>query len=279
MTFVSTAKPPLTLPEHALWFLFQNQRFLIIEEGKKSRIPRNQDLEKTSLVAHGEHFFGVLDGLPCYAAELEEGEVIPEAFSAMELRQVFRRFETGEVQAAGLAGHLLNWHRNHQYCSRCGKPNLDKEDERAKVCPACGLVNYPRLSPAIIVAVVKDGQILLAHSPRFPKDFYSVLAGFVEPGETLEDCVRREVLEEVGILVKNIRYFGSQPWPFPDSLMVGFTAEYAGGEIKEDGIEISHADWFSPDRLPRLPPKISISRELIDWFMDQNPGVRDVLST
>jgi NAD+ diphosphatase len=117
------------------------------------------------------------------------------------------------------------------------------------------LVNYPRLSPAIIVAVVRGEQILLAHSPRFPEDFYSVLAGFVEPGETLEDCVRREVFEEVGISVKNIRYFGSQPWPFPDSLMLGFTAEYADGEIKEDGVEISHADWFSPDRLPQLPPK------------------------
>ncbi len=270
MTFVSTAKAPSKPAENALWFLFQKQRFLVIEEGKKSRIPQNQDLLNANLAAQGSHFFGMLKGQPCYAAELAEDEAIPEAFSAMELRQVFRRFETDGVQAAGLAGHLLNWHRNHQYCSRCGKPNQDKEDERAKICSACGLVNYPRLSPAIIVAVVKEEQILLAHSPRFPEDFYSVLAGFVEPGETLEDCVRREVLEEVGISVKNVRYFGSQPWPFPDSLMVGFTAEYAGGEIKEDGVEISHADWFSREHLPRVPPKISISRELIDWFVNKD---------
>ena len=268
MTFVSTAKPPRTTPENALWFLFYQQRLLLFQEGEKSRIPQTIDLGKIDPTFHVKHFFGMLNGRPCYAVELKDHDTAGEPFSAVELRQVFRRFETDTVQASGLASHLLAWHRNHQYCGRCGAKNHDKEDERAKICTECGLVNYPRLSPAIIVAVIRDGRILLAHSPRFPEDFYSVLAGFVEPGETLEDCVRREIFEEVGISVKNIRYFGSQPWPFPDSLMLGFTAEYAGGEIQEDGIEISHADWFPPDRLPRLPPRISISRELIDWFVD-----------
>ena len=271
MTFVSIAKPLLTPPENAFWFLFRKQRFLVIQEGENTRIPQTPDLEKTNLSVDGQHFFGMLNGQPCYVSGLESDEVIPEIFSAMELRQVFRRFETDGVQAAGLAGHLLAWHRNHQFCSRCGNPNEDKQDERAKICPECGLINYPRLSPAIIVAVIRDGKILLAHSTRFPEDFYSVLAGFVEPGETLEDCVGREVFEEVRVSVKNISYFGSQPWPFPDSLMVGFTAEYAGGEIKEDGVEISHADWFPPDRLPRIPPRISIARKLIDWFTEGRP--------
>ena len=271
MTFVSTAKPPLTPSENAFWFLFRKQRFLVIQEGEKTRIPQTADLKKNNLSAQGHHFFGILNDQPCYVSGLGSDEIVPEAFSAMELRQVFRRFETDDVQAAGLAGHLLEWHRNHQYCSRCGNPNEDKQDERAKICPECGLINYPRLSPAIIVAVVRDGKILLAHSTRFPEDFYSVLAGFVEPGETLEDCVGREVFEEVRVSVKNISYFGSQPWPFPDSLMVGFTAEYAGGEIKEDGVEISHADWFPPDRLPRIPPRISIARKLIDWFTEGRP--------
>ena len=268
MTFISTAKPPLTPMENALWFLFRKQRLWVMQEEEKIRIPETSDLEKSNLAPPGKYFFGMLNGQPCYAVELEE-PVIPEAFRQMELRQVFRRFESDFVQAAGLAGHLLAWHRNHRYCSRCGDVNEDKEDERAKICPTCGLVNYPRLSPAIIVAVVRDGKLLLARSPRFPEAFYSVLAGFVEPGETLEHCVRREVFEEVGISVKNIRYFGSQPWPFPDSLMLGFTAEYAGGEIKEDGVEISHADWYPPDRLPRVPPKISIARKLIDWFANK----------
>ncbi len=270
MTFVSTAKPPLAPGKDALWFLFRKQRLMVLEEGRETRIPCSSDLGKMDFSAKVQHFFGMLNDRPCYAVALKEDDTVVESFSAVPLRQVFRRFETDTVQAAGLAGHLLAWHQNHQYCSRCGALNRDKEDERAKICPECGLVNYPRLSPAIIVAVIREGRILLAHSPRFPEDFYSVLAGFVEPGETLEACVRREVLEEVGISVKNIRYFGSQPWPFPDSLMLGFTAEYADGEIEEDGVEISHADWFPPDRLPRLPPRISISRELIDWFVD-NP--------
>lgn len=269
MTFVSTVGPPHTPPENALWFLFRKQRFLVIQENETTRIPQTTDLERSHLSTKRHYFFGVLNDQPCYVAELGKEQVIPDALTAMDLRQVFRRFETDGVQAAGLAGHLLAWHRNHQFCGRCGQANENKEDERAKICPACGLINYPRLSPAIIVAVLRNGKILLAHSTRFPEDFYSVLAGFVEPGETLEGCVRREVMEEVGISVKNIRYFGSQPWPFPDSLMVGFTAEYQDGEIKEDGVEISHADWFSKDRLPRIPPRISISRELIDWFVEK----------
>ena len=127
---------------------------------------------------------------------------------------------------------------------------------------------YPRISPAVIVAVVRDKRILLARSTRFTSSFHSVLAGFVETGETLEDAVRREIFEEVGIQVRNIRYFGSQPWPFPDSLMVAFTAEYAGGEITLDDNEIVTADWYSAAELPRVPGKISIARRLIDWFTE-----------
>jgi NAD+ diphosphatase len=128
------------------------------------------------------------------------------------------------------------------------------------------LVNYPRLSPAIIVAVLKNNQILLARNKRFKLPFYSVLAGFVEPGETLEECVQREIREEVGIMTKNIRYFGSQPWPFPNSLMIAFVADYADGEITIDGSEIIDAAWFSKGELPQIPPTISIARQLIDWF-------------
>jgi NAD+ diphosphatase len=166
----------------------------------------------------------------------------------------------------------VHWHRNHRFCGRCGSPTQDHPEDRAKICPSCGLINHPRVSPAIIVAVVKDRQLLLAHSTRFQAKFYSVLAGFVEPGETLEDCVHREVFEEVGVRVRNIRYFGSQPWPFPDSLMVAFTAEYAGGEIRVDSVEIADAGWFSAGGLPAIPPRISIARKLIDWFVTAYGG-------
>ncbi|MEJ2041606.1 MAG: NAD(+) diphosphatase, partial [Desulfosarcinaceae bacterium] len=129
------------------------------------------------------------------------------------------------------------------------------------------LVNYPRLSPAIIVAVIRNDRILLARNKRFRAPFHSVLAGFVEPGETLEECEQREIGEVVGLAVKNIRYFGSQPWPFPNSLMVGFVAEYASGEITIDRKEIMEADWFPADALPRTPTRISIAGRLIEWFV------------
>ncbi len=144
---------------------------------------------------------------------------------------------------------------------------------RAKECPDCGLVIFPRLSPAIIVLVEKEGKILLAKAVRFKEDIYSILAGFVEPGETLEEAVEREVREEVGIAIKDIRYFGSQPWPFPDSLMIGFLAKYKSGRIKIDKEEIVDAGWFSPENLPNIPGNISIARRMIDWFLSQHkPG-------
>ena len=137
-------------------------------------------------------------------------------------RLFFGELDEELVWIAGQANQLVDWNRSHQFCGKCGRQTEDGHDERAKVCPRCRLINYPRVSPAIIVAVVKNDQILLANNMRFKSRYYSVLAGFVEPGETLEECVAREIKEEVGISVKNIRYFASQPWPFPNSLMVGF---------------------------------------------------------
>jgi NAD+ diphosphatase len=272
MTFVSSFKPPEETPEHALWFLFHDQRLLVKDEGSRLLIPESSDLKQLDLVPIRKQFLGRMDDRPCYAGELEDEKGILGTFSFMGLRSLFTRFEEDTIQAAGLANQLVLWNRNHHYCGRCGGLTETKPDERARVCPQCGVINYPRLSPAVIVAVLKDHQILLAHSQRFPTKFYSVLAGFVEPGETLEACVKREVLEEVGITVKNIRYFGSQPWPFPDSLMVGFTAEYGDGNIRIDPSEITDAGWFSPDQLPPIPPKISIARRLIDWFLQQEQG-------
>jgi NAD+ diphosphatase len=203
---------------------------------------------------------------------LPEELVLSDGYAWKGLRELFGQVDEDLVWVAGRAGQLVHWHRNHRFCGRCGSPTQDHAEERAKICPGCGLINHPRVSPAIIVAVVKDRQLLLAHSTRFPAKFYSVLAGFVEPGESLEECVQREVFEEVGVRVGNIRYFGSQPWPFPDSLMVAFTADYAGGEIRVDSVEIADAGWFSADGLPAIPPRISIARKLIDWFVTAYGG-------
>jgi NAD+ diphosphatase len=143
-------------------------------------------------------------------------------------------------------------------------------EERAKQCTACSSRVYPRISPAVIVAITREDKLLLARASRFKTGMHSVIAGFVEPGETLEECVRREVSEEVGLEIKNIRYFSSQPWPFPDSLMIAFTAEYSSGEITVDNSEIVEANWYKADELPEIPGKASVARKLIDWFCENH---------
>ena len=268
MSFNPSFTAPPGIPENALWFLFKDHKLLTKKEEDRYLIPKSTDLRALDQRPDPLHFLGSLEGCPCYAGELPLSEPLPETFELKGVRSLFGHLEEPLIGVAGLANQLVLWDRNHRFCGRCALPTEDKADERAKACPECGLVNYPRLSPAVIVAVVRDDRLLLAHSQRFPGKFYSVLAGFVEPGETLEECIQREIQEEVGIEVKNIRYFGSQPWPFPDSLMIAFTAEYAGGEITVDPSEIADAGWFSADSLPSIPPKISIARQLIDWFAE-----------
>jgi NAD+ diphosphatase len=221
-------------------------------------------------------FLGTLDGRPCRTVELrpvaenssghaQQGE----GPRPMGLRSLMGRRDEELLRVAGVASQILDWDRNHQFCGRCGARTVPSDTERSRSCPTCFLTAYPRISPAIIVAVVKGDRLLLGHNRRHRGGHvFSVLAGFVEPGESLEECVRREVMEEVAIEVKNIRYFASQPWPFPDSLMIAFTATYGGGEIAVDGTEIIEAGWFDRDHLPSIPPHGTVARRLIDWFAD-----------
>ncbi len=264
--------PPATESTRALWFVFHEGRLLIKAGDEGQLIPRSRDLAKFNISPIRKQYLGRLEGLPCYAAELAHNRSVADGFAFEGLRQLFGRLEEDLIWVAGRANQLIDWNQSHRFCGRCGHATEDKPDERAKICPECNLINYPRVSPAIIVAVVKDNQILLGRNRRFKGGFYSVLAGFAEPGESLEECVAREVNEEVGIAVKNIRYFGSQPWPFPNSLMVGFIADYAGGRINVDKSEIIEAAWFSAQNLPPIPPKISIARQLIDWFVEIYPA-------
>jgi NAD+ diphosphatase len=170
---------------------------------------------------------------------------------------------------AGRAVQIVEWAATHRFCGRCATPTERTAGEHAMRCPSCGLSAYPRIAPAIIVLVRKGDLALLAHGVRFPAPFYSTLAGFVEPGESLEETLVREVKEEVGIDVGDMRYFGSQSWPFPHSLMLGFFATWKAGEIVVDPTEIVDAKWFSESELPMIPPPLSISRQLIDhWLAD-----------
>jgi NAD+ diphosphatase len=252
----------------AVWFAFQKSRILVKLSDGKPHLPDSEEAARLDVHTLWKHCFGSWNGAACLAVSLPEGVAAGEGFEWKGLRELFGQLDDELVWVAGRAGQLIHWHSNHRFCGRCGAPTEDHPAERAKRCPACDLLNHPRVSPAIIVAVVKERRLLLAHATRFPAKFYSVLAGFVEPGESLEDCVRREVMEETGVAVDNIRYFGSQPWPFPDSLMVAFTAEYAGGELVPNPNEIVEAGWFAADALPQIPPKISIARQLIDWFCE-----------
>jgi len=270
MRFIPAIRPPSEKKEQAWWFLFREYKLLVKQEGETASIPYLTELSLLGLHPKRTQYLGKLDGSPCYSGELNGQEEAPPGMVFRGLRGLFESLEPEFFGLAGRAFQIVDWDRTHQFCSRCGSPVKTKNDERAKICPNCGLLSYPRLSPAIIVAVLKDNAILLAHNGRFAPGYYSVLAGFVEPGETFEECVKREVKEEVGIEVKNIRYFGSQPWPFPHSIMVGFIADYDRGEITIDGTEIKDAKWFEAHSLPLIPGKISIARQLIDWFLVKN---------
>ena len=192
------------------------------------------------------------------------------AFEIVGRRQAADLLDIDDYWAMNRAFHLADWDRNTRFCGACATPLERISGEIAKMCPSCGGRSYPQISPAVIMAVVQDGKLLMAHSPRHPADLYSVLAGFVEAGETLEHAVSREVYEESGVLVRNITYFSSQPWPFPNSLMIAFTAEYAGGELTPEKGEIDDIGWYSPDQLPtEVPSTYSVARRLIEWFVSE----------
>ena len=262
--------PPEEQQEPALWFVFKRDNILVHQDSSTLRIPLVVDLSELGLTTLSQQYLGKLDGRHCYSAEITEDADVPAGMIFEGLRQVYGCLDEDLFWLAARAVQIVDWDRNHQYCSRCGVPLKAKTTERAKECPTCGLLYFPRLAPAIIVLVERGNQLLLARSRHFMSGLYSVIAGFVEPGETLEEAVVREVREEVGIVVKNIHYFGSQPWPFPNSLMIGFTATYAGGEISLNDSEIEDAGWFTSKNLPALPGKISIARKLIDWFLQKH---------
>ena len=198
--------------------------------------------------------------------------VAPEGYRLEGLRRAYHCLPLEHFRAAGTARQKVEWYRSHRHCSRCGAPTLPHDAHEAMACPACGQLHFPRLAPAVIVLVQRGEQALLGRSPRFAPGVYSTLAGFVEPGETLEECVHREIAEEVGVTVTNLRYFGSQPHPFPHSLMVGFVADWASGEIRIDDDEIEDARWFTANELPELPHPMSIARALIEDFVRRTGG-------
>jgi NAD+ diphosphatase len=211
-------------------------------------------------------FLGTLEGRHVWALDVDELE---DDGGSVDLFSLFASVDQLLWRVAGRAVQLVEWQRTHRFCGRCATPTDEVPGERARKCPACGLMAFPRLAPAVIMLVERDdGRALLARNVMFPEGMFSCLAGFVEPGETLEDAVRREIHEEVGIVVDDLDYRGSQPWPFPHQLMIGFGARYVSGDIAVDGTEIAEASWFSRDDLPNIPPAgMSIAGTLIqEWL-------------
>jgi NAD+ diphosphatase len=249
-----------------LWFAFRDDRLLVLED---ARVPLAGGPDELGLDVLFRLGIGELDGHACWAIEVDADVRPPEGMVFDDLRGLFYRVDEELFRMAGRAKQIVGWHATHRFCGRCGGETERVPGDLAMKCTRCGMMHFPRLSPAAIVLVKREDMILLARSPGFPKGLYSVLAGFVEPGESIEEAVVREVREEVGIEVTNVRYFGSQPWPFPNSLMIGFTAEYTGGDLNPQPGEIEDAGWYTADDLPKMPPKLSIARAMIDDFVRQ----------
>ncbi|MCG8590473.1 MAG: NAD(+) diphosphatase [Proteobacteria bacterium] len=265
--FIPSTKPSPEASSTGYWFAFRKRELLVTESGGVESL---ESLETLGLSPLRTQFLGMLGDTPCHSAELPDDAPAPAGMRFRDLRMLYGQVSETLAALAGRAVQIVEWDRQHQFCGACAAPTKRAEHDRSRLCTQCGLAHFPRLSPAIIVAVERGEEILLARGPQFPPGIYSVLAGFVDPGESVEDAVHREVEEEVGIRVRDVRYFGSQPWPFPNSLMLGFTAQYASGEIRPDLHEIEDAGWYRADALPNVfPGRISISQWLLHDFLER----------
>jgi NAD+ diphosphatase len=247
------------------------QGFLLDDNGVM--FPREW-LKRQDLAIVSEHGIGHFDGEPVYVLVLKQAVDI-EGCTWQGLRQFMLQGDFDVYQKLGYAAQISTWAREHRYCGACGRPTRQVPGERAMYCEHDDLRFYPRISPSMIVLVTRGDEILLARSPRFVTGVYSTLAGFAEPGESVEQCVHREVMEEVQVRVRNIQYLGSQCWPFPHSMMLGFHAEYESGEIVPQADEIEDAQWFSVHDLPPLPAGRSIARYLIDTYVARRLGTAE----
>lgn len=249
------------------WFVVHAKGLVARNEQGRIVLPTDDEVLALGLLAESAHRLGSYEDTDALVLPID-GRIEPP-FELLGLRALAGIVDAEFFGVIGRAMHASDWLQHHRFCGRCGTATVLSPSERCMVCPACDYHAYPRISPAIITLVRRGDEALLASNAKFPGVFYSTLAGFSDIGESLEETVRREVLEEAGVRVHQIRYFGSQPWPFPNSLMIGFMAEWESGEIQIDPSELSDAKWFTVDALPPIPPPLSIARKLIDaWIAD-----------
>ena len=250
------------------WVLIRHEQSFAMYQGNLLHDP---DMVRFLGDAEYQMTIGLIDERPCQMVRVKEQIDLP-GLSWHGLRGLMGNVDDSTFRLLGVAQQLDIWYDTHRYCGRCGERTHVRDDERAMECQSCGNRQYPKLSPCIIVLVTRGEEILLARSSNFRSGFFSTLAGFIEPGESAEEALRREVHEEVAVEVENITYLGSQNWPFPNSLMLGFHAEYAGGDIVPQPGEIEEAHWWHVDQLPPIPPRGTISRWLIDCYLARLAG-------
>ena len=250
------------------WFIFDNSNLLLSPSENTYKPLTSSDVSSLLPKCIHQHLLNAGTGNNAYCASLIPDTSLPGNIIAIPLRKALNTLGEKWYSLIVKSYSVIQWDKNHQYCGRCGNRTEHQSTTFERKCTNCQLLMYPRISPSIIVCITKQDKILMARSPHYPPGTYGLIAGFVEAGENLEETVHREVKEEIGIQVKNLHYHSSQPWPFPDSLMIGFTAEYAGGELIIDHQEIEHADWYSYDKLPGWPSSsISIAHTLINDFV------------
>jgi NAD+ diphosphatase len=260
----STFTPLMAPPDHAaaLTFLFHGGRLLLREHDLT--LPDAATLAALGLDPAHVQPVGLL-GERYYQAGWVDSEQAPPGYAWRSLRSLFAEFDESMLGLAGRAAQIAEWARTHRFCGACGHPMARVAHERSFKCAQCGHLAYPRISPAMMVLIRKGDAFLMAMHVGSPSKRFTPLAGFLEAGESIEEAVHREVFEEVGLQVTNLQYFASQSWPFPHSLMIAFTADYAGGEIRVDPTEIAEARWFGPDdEWPERVPQISVSSVLVD---------------
>jgi NAD+ diphosphatase len=244
------------------WLIFRGQDLLV--NSAILNFPVLAHLQQWNMEIDEQHILGIFDGYTTIVVRVPDNTLAPKNHLFLDLRTLLSALAPQQFALAGKAAQILEWAKNHRFCGCCGTATTPHpHGERALVCPHCQFVHYPRINPCVIVTIKKDDTILLARSSRFNRPIYSLLAGFVEVGETLEQAVSREVLEEVGITLRNIRYWGSQAWPFPSNLMLGFSAEWASGDLVLQEDEILDAQFFKYNALPKIPHSGTISAQMI----------------
>lgn len=257
----------------ALWFVFQNGSILLDSSTAKIQIPMSSDSDFHNLAAEQKCYLGLYGNIPCFALQLNTSEdvLLPSSLTFQPVRESHVLLANEDMFLIVIrAMQVLHWDKRTRFCGCCGEKTSYHNIEHAKNCARCDTLFYCQISPVMLALVARKNEILLARAPHFAPGVYSILAGFVEPGETLEQCVSREVKEEVNIEITNIRYFASQPWPFPSNLMLGFFADYDSGEIRIDTKELEDAQWYPLNKLPPLPSPASLSRRMIDvWLRDR----------